>query len=206
MKKSIFDYICEKALPIDDTGKIAQYIHLTDEYIYPTICKDPQDEDWKKLIKECFLKEDSVFFWDYITVAKDGFGEIVGILCAVPCGKRLTFSDGINVPHGLQDTLPSVNEGYFDPLVKETLEAEGYCITNVCVDEKHRGHGIGSRLLEYCVREYGDRVLFLDVIAHNENAIALYRKFGFEITKEYYGFSGTEELLLCYQMVRLPLD
>ena len=36
-------FICRMALPSDCVQNIAKYIHLTDPYIYPQICTDPQD-------------------------------------------------------------------------------------------------------------------------------------------------------------------
>lgn len=57
-------------------------------------------------------------------------------------------------------------------------------IEAICVDEKARGKGIGTKLLEY-VREYGKQNgctdMYLTVNEENENAINLYEKFGFRV-------------------------
>lgn len=51
------------------------------------------------------------------------------------------------------------------------------------VAEPWRGRGVGSALLEAAIawaREEGVHKLTLEVFPHNEAALALYRKFGFE--------------------------
>jgi RimJ/RimL family protein N-acetyltransferase len=47
-----------------------------------------------------------------------------------------------------------------------------------------RGRGVGSALLQAAIawaREHGLHKLALQVFPHNESALALYRKFGFEL-------------------------
>ncbi len=57
-------------------------------------------------------------------------------------------------------------------------------IEAICVDEKNRGKGIGTELLEY-VRKFGKENnctdLYLTVNQENENAIKVYEKFGFQV-------------------------
>ena len=57
-------------------------------------------------------------------------------------------------------------------------------IEAICVDEKARGKGIGTKLLNY-VKEYGKQNgctdMYLTVNEENENAINLYEKFGFRV-------------------------
>jgi ribosomal protein S18 acetylase RimI-like enzyme len=51
------------------------------------------------------------------------------------------------------------------------------------VDERYRGQGVGAALLEHLIawaQTRGINALALLVFPHNERAIALYRKFGFE--------------------------
>jgi|SRR5579884_641457 len=63
----------------------------------------------------------------------------------------------------------------------------GYVI-GMLVDEQHRGRGIGETLLLTALqwaREQGLRDVSLLVFAHNNRAIALYRKYGFE-ARDYY--------------------
>ena len=57
-------------------------------------------------------------------------------------------------------------------------------IEAICVDEKARGKGIGTKLLEF-VKEFGKQNgctdMYLTVNEENENAINLYEKFGFRV-------------------------
>lgn len=57
-------------------------------------------------------------------------------------------------------------------------------IEAICVDEKCRGKGIGTLLLEY-IKNIGEKQdctdMYLTVNQENENAIKLYEKFGFKV-------------------------
>ena len=56
-------------------------------------------------------------------------------------------------------------------------------INNIAVDENFRNKGIASGILNNIISQCKDRkvaVMFLEVNEHNESAIALYTKFGFE--------------------------
>lgn len=195
-----FDYVCRKALPGDSASDIAKYIHLTDPYIYPALAEDPADPDWQIFFASALEKKNSLFSLSNISVVLHG-ERIVGIACVIPCGTTLDMN-GITVPERLKNGFSRVDEGYFAPLIKESADLDGYNITNVCIDREHRGRGVGALLLGHCVEEYGAHTLHLDVIASNLTAIKLYKKFGFEIYAEYGGFSGSDELLPCYHMVR----
>lgn len=64
-------------------------------------------------------------------------------------------------------------------------------ILNIAVDPAFRGRGLGKRLLEYALeycRGLGAERVELEVRTGNDAAIALYRKYGFEI----------RELVPCY--------
>jgi len=57
-------------------------------------------------------------------------------------------------------------------------------IEAICVDEKYRGKGIGTALLEYARKigkENNCTDLYLTVNEENENAIRLYNKFGLKV-------------------------
>ncbi len=57
-------------------------------------------------------------------------------------------------------------------------------IEAICVDEKNRGKGIGTELLEYA-RKFGKENnctdLYLTVNKENEKAIKIYERFGFKV-------------------------
>lgn len=62
--------------------------------------------------------------------------------------------------------------------------AGGVAELGMMVRDGHRGQGIGSALMDACIewaREAGAHKVALQVWPHNEAALALYRKYGFEI-------------------------
>jgi ribosomal protein S18 acetylase RimI-like enzyme len=61
-------------------------------------------------------------------------------------------------------------------------------ITQLCVAQKERGHGLGRLLIENCasnLKSQGVRALTLTVTAGNENAVALYRRADFQIIHDF---------------------
>ena len=183
--------------------KIAAYIYLTDDYIYPCICESPTDQVWVDLIRQCMQTEGNLFHIDNLSVITHK-EEIVGIACVIPCGAKMNFSEHIQIPEGLYQRLQLTIDGYFLPLLAESQEFTGHNITNICIDENYRGKGLGKLLMAHCIKEYGSGVIHLDVIADNESAVRLYRNSGFVITNEYMGFSGNGSDLPCYHMLYTP--
>ena len=196
-----FDYCCRSAASCDNIEQIAKYIHLTDPYIYPKITPHPGDKAWVDLIAECLTKADNLFSLRHISVVTYG-DDIVGIACTIPCGKKLTFSEGITIPQTLRNSISPVIEGYFHPLLEESYQYSGYNIVNVCIDENHRGRGVGKQLMAHCIRQYGSDTIHLDTIASNLAAVKLYTQSGFAISGQYMGYSGDDTLLPCYHMIR----
>lgn len=193
--------IYRKCNACDDYSLIAKYIYLTDNYIYPCISDSPNDEFFIKLITKCLKDKTNVFSLDNIFVALID-DKIVGVLCALCCGKDLTFIENLNLTNEEKLRVSTVNEGYFIPLIEESKQFSGFNVTNVCVDDCYRGRGIGKGLLEFYLKSVEHETVHLDVIADNLSAVNLYKKCGFEISGEYYGFSGSEKLLPCYHMIK----
>ena len=194
-------FFCRMALPSDCVRNIAKYIHLTDPYIYPQICTDPQDDAWCDFIRQCLNTPGNVYHLDHIAVLLHG-ENIIGAACIVPCGNALTICDGIEIPEGLKQSIAPVVKGYFVPLIQETQAFSGYNLINLCIDSAYRGQGFGKQLLRFCLERCGNVPIHLDVIASNAPAICLYEGLGFRITAEYMGFSGSDAKLPCYHMVR----
>ena len=100
----------------------------------------------------------------------------------------------------LEDTLRYPIYSCF--LAEEGGQVCGYCclitvcedaeVGNIAVDFPFRGRGIAKALMEKmhtCAKEKGATQCFLEVRVSNENAIALYKKFGYEpygIRAKYY--------------------
>jgi ribosomal-protein-alanine N-acetyltransferase len=75
-------------------------------------------------------------------------------------------------------------------------------ITNITVDPKYRYRGLGSRLMEYVINlayELRIKQVTLEVRHNNMAALALYRKFGFEVRgmrKNYYASERAHALIM----------
>lgn len=192
--------VCRRVVSTDNVERIAECLYLTDPYIYPTICGDPLDKDWQDFIASCMQKRDNVFYIEHLFIVMVD-DEIQGVACVLPPSKKLSFLEGIEYAARLQEGLQKVNEGYFLPLIEETKVLDGSNIANLCVHPAARRQGLGEKLLRCCIEQQNQEVLYLDVIADNAAAIALYKKVGFKRKKEYYGFSGKKQLLPCLQMV-----
>lgn len=193
--------VYRKALPSDDVEKIAILLHLTDPYIYPSICQSPSDPFWRRFILFCMQAPTNIFSLQNLFVAERD-EEIVGVLCAIPCGTKITFLEDVPLGEKGMAMLQQANDGYFRPLIEESKALNGYNVTNLCVDKGCRGQGVGEGLLCFYVNQVSHAPIYLDVIADNAAAVKLYQKCGFTVQKEYYGFSGGEALLPCLQMLK----
>ena len=71
-------------------------------------------------------------------------------------------------------------------LTKDVEEYELY-VSNISVDKKSRGKGVGKFLIKNIIEKAqskGCKSIVLDVSKENEIALSLYKKFGFKIVKE----------------------
>lgn len=75
-------------------------------------------------------------------------------------------------------------QGELIAMAGERMTIDGHVeISAVCVDERCRGRGLAGRLMNILRKEIGLRgeTPFLHVFSHNESAIALYERLGFEL-------------------------
>jgi ribosomal protein S18 acetylase RimI-like enzyme len=62
----------------------------------------------------------------------------------------------------------------------------------------HRGQGLATRIFEYSIpylKAANINHYLLEVLQHNEKAVSVYRKIGFEVTREFYYFRWKNEEL-----------
>ncbi len=63
------------------------------------------------------------------------------------------------------------------------------CIDTLCIDEKYRGQGIGTKMLEFAKKlgkEKNCTDIYLNVNPNNKNAIRVYENFGMKVNKISY--------------------
>ncbi len=83
-------------------------------------------------------------------------------------------------------------------------------IATIATHPTHRRRGIGSLLLREALKDAqsaGARRAFLEVRAGNEDAQAMYRKFGFGITGRrtaYYRDNGEDAILMTLEPLEAP--
>ncbi len=92
---------------------------------------------------------------------------------------RPTWAESI----GDQDGAWFIAEVDGETVGSASIQGRGVAHLGMQVARSHRGRGIGSSLLEASIewaRQAGAHKIALEVWPHNEAAIALYEKFGFE--------------------------
>lgn len=112
----------------------------------------------------------------------DRISEIENASFSCPWSKK-SFSDAIDSDNISVCIAEDENAGIcgFICVLKIDGEAE---LLNIAVDEKHRGYGIGSFLMDYMINSITDKNverIFLEVRESNVPARSLYEKYGFEI-------------------------
>ena len=80
--------------------------------------------------------------------------------------------------------------GYFDNgklegviRVTYTDGEDFYGLSSLYVNPQKWNHGIGTSLIKFALKKYGNHKLILNVFEKNEKAISIYKKFGFKITR-----------------------
>lgn len=200
MQNTCSNFCIRKAV-IDDIGDIAEILYGTDPYIYPTAFMNKKQArlHLSKLIK----LEGSAFHYNNILVAESSEGTIIGALCSFTessC-KDINYYSELELEN---KKLKHVCEKYFNHLIDYADSPGTIYIVAICVDEKHRGRGIGEQLLNDILMKNADKLFKLDVLCENKAAICLYQKFGFEIAGESYrGYAyPPEQRPLCYSMLK----
>lgn len=63
----------------------------------------------------------------------------------------------------------------------------------------YRGQGLATQVFEYSIpylKEAGISQYLLEVLQHNTGAVSVYRKIGFEVTREFYYFKSEKEQII----------
>ncbi|MGP7817915.1 GNAT family N-acetyltransferase [Niallia sp. 01092] len=79
------------------------------------------------------------------------------------------------------------------------LGRDEFEITHIAVVPNVRGNRIGSRMIEFICYKYSPRKLFAET---DEDAVEIYRKFGFKITNLGEKYPGVERFLCEYEIIK----
>ena len=106
------------------------------------------------------------------------------------------YFDELRVPSLMQEYETGLDSLYVydDGVVKGFIKIEGTYIARLFVEPVLQNAAIGSRLLEYAVREHGADHLW--ALEKNTKAIRFYERHGFIATGEKKPEDGTTEYLL----------
>ena len=139
---------------------------------------------------------------EMIPMRLDDLDEVLNIECRV-----------FSFPWGQGNYADSLSAGYSCWVCRVKGELVGYFVVMLIVDEahlltigvaeKHQRMGFGARLLHHAMQVahgHGAKTLLLEVRPSNENALAMYRNFGFQqigVRRGYYPANeGREDALV----------
>lgn len=83
---------------------------------------------------------------------------------------------------------------YDDGIVRGMIRLDGVEVIKLYVDTFFQGRGIGAKLLEFAIENFGVNCLW--ALEKNEKAIRFYEKHGFRMTGEKVFEDGTTEYLV----------
>ncbi len=166
----------------DDLNKVARLIYETDAEILNFYFKDKNRsvERIEKLIRAGY----NSWGHEFIYVVGGDHDKIFAVLVAYK-GEEIGTLSEIKVFFKNLDFLDAlkfvlVGIGYM--WIGSHLDVDDYYISDLAVDEKCRGRGIGTFILENSLelaRDKGCKRVVLDVDPKNEGAKRLYQRFGF---------------------------
>ena len=188
---------------------IATLIYETDPYIYPALfASNIQPLKAAHMILPQLIESntDAMFRKDNLYICEDNSGVCSLILWhkGPLVWNTISLLDtassmGIEL---IEANVKAVRKSYVaeiyntdDASIRNTLS-----IINVCVDVNKRGLGIGGFLLSSFICDHVNESMELCVLADNDNAVNLYKRFGFVITKQYSGFSLGNIKPDCFEM------
>ena len=179
---------------------IGELLYLTDPYIYPYWFDGDITKGRQELARLCKTKG-SVFYYKNIIVAEMQ-GQIIGMACY--------FDDKADMTYAYEEEklknkrCVRVFDEYLHGLNGEQ-QKDIVNISNICVFEPFRRHGVATKLLKHLFKKYdnGKTVFQIEVVARNTPAIKLYKTQGFAKVKEYNGFSATKKVK-CFLIRRYP--
>lgn len=183
--------IFRKLKDTDNFDNLAELIYRVDPYCYKDIFGDL--EKAKKVLKVLMYDEKSTFYKDnYYCVECDN--QIVGI--ASFFFHFVTWEDGIIEDAFGKLNLPIPNTYYaVAKYFKEmyNYRSLGASTCQVCVKEEYQNKGIGSFLIKNILDIYGKQDIQLNVLANNDKAVHLYKKYGFIIVNVHNDYAGLNQ-------------
>jgi ribosomal protein S18 acetylase RimI-like enzyme len=134
-------------------------------------------------------------------------GRLVGLLAVKVTGQTFLDVNFITV-RSLYGFFGAVSRTVMLKIMDHSVRPKELYVEAIAVDEKARGEGIGTKLIEEVVRLAGNRAMervTLEVINTNPRALQLYQRLGFSISNRMriwpvnriFGWKFSEVLSMC---------
>lgn len=167
-----------------DTLKVAELIYFTDAHTYNRILKNKSQAISK--IEKLVVTGNNSIGYENIAVATNGDDQVLGVL--VTCQDDLSSTRSEIMAFwrlfSILDVIRFTILDLIDAALLARLEEGDFYLACIAVDEKCRGQGIGTFILESALetaKSQGMKRAVLDVDIKNTGAKRLYERFGFKI-------------------------
>lgn len=175
--------------PTDDLSQAANLIYITAPDLFNMIF---QKEKARMALARLIDRRENMFGAEFIRVFKQN-GNIAGLIAGhsgneqkqIRRTEHRAFRDAIGrfwTLHYFTLMVPVIRQ-----LTRYTINEDEYYISNVGVDQAHRGKGIATRLIHAVADEQkakGIRKILLDVDGNNHTARTLYEHLGFTVVRQ----------------------
>ncbi|MEH7385177.1 GNAT family N-acetyltransferase [Bacillus sp. JJ1521] len=161
-----------------DAKKVAELIHIAIDDIAEQLTGQTKKENIRETLEHFFREKDNRLSFQNIAVA-DILGKVVGIVITYP------GEDALRLDEPILKRLRNKRKNEEIFLDQEADEGDFY-IDTVCVDDRFRGHGIGTMLLkeaEKLALQKGYSRVTLNVARDNPLAKKLYNQIGYQEEK-----------------------
>lgn len=169
-----------------DLDKVSKWIYETELEVFRPLIGRNETEAINN-IKTLIKSKSNVFSHENVHVVTDSNESILGILVAYS-GNDISFLGELRAYYNVLDIfsfLKFLTKGIaIAGLLTTSPGHDEYYLSNIAVDPRFRGQGVGSFVIENAFRlaeEKGFKKVLLDVTFKNEGAKRLYERYGFKI-------------------------
>ena len=165
-----------------DSLKVSELIYEADADTFNFFFDNKENTSRK--LEKLVLKGNNSLGYEQIYVVSDENSQILGVMVH-SIGWKFDKKKELTVlfrNFNILDSLRFIMIDILDSIFLSDLEDDDYYYAIIAVDEKSRGQGIGSFILNEGIKlakEKGCKRVVLDVDIENKGALRLYERFGF---------------------------
>ena len=168
-----------------DLNKVSELIYETDADTFNFYFHNKEIAS-NKIFELLKAGKNTLGFENIYIITENNENDVLGILVAVK-GNDSSLIKDIKANFKILNLLDALKFSIFnfvDSLILAKLEDNDIYLASVAVDDRCRGKGMGTFILEKSMelaRDLGCKKVVLDVDLKNEGALRLYERFGFKI-------------------------